>query len=80
MTIFNADIVVPLVKIYLHVHVTSLQLVDQLQYQEQQIVVAYCSLVQISVVGYHLLTTILLGDKEYRRGLRRLEGLYESLD
>ena len=66
VTTFDAHIVISLIKVHLCVHITPLELVDQLRDKWQRVVIMDGTFIQISVVGHHTLLTILLGYEKHQ--------------
>ena len=65
VSFFDAYVVVTPPKIYFGEVLRALEFVNELRDERERIVVPNCVFIQIVIVLYHLLPTVLLGDKEY---------------
>ena len=72
ITFLDLHIVVPPPKVYLREVLRSLELVDELQNERERVIVSYSVLIEVPVVLDHLLSSVFLWHKEYRRCLFRL--------
>ena len=66
ITFLDPYVVVTPPEVYLCEVLQSLELVDELRDEQEQVVVSYCMLIQVPVVLNHPLLSVFLRHKEYR--------------